>query len=136
MTVEEDNNRVSMGINIPIDLVTQLEALTSQMKQVEEIVRQLEAENTSLKTKYASLLKKDEIDSESCTEEVVTPWEVPAKDGGKIDYDKLIDKFGCKRIDEPLIDRVQRLTCREPHVFLRRGFFFAHRFESLAKFCF
>ncbi|KAJ9189083.1 hypothetical protein P3X46_000415 [Hevea brasiliensis] len=60
-------------------------------------------------------------------EQVVNPWEVSAKDGGKIDYDKLIDKFGCQRLDHSLIDRVRRLTGRAPHVFLRRGVFFAHR---------
>lgn len=61
-------------------------------------------------------------------EQVVNPWEVSAKDGGKIDYDKLIDKFGCQRLDQTLIDRIQRLTSRPPHVFLRRGVFFAHRY--------
>lgn len=65
-------------------------------------------------------------------EQVVNPWEVSGKDGGKIDYDKLIDKFGCQRLDISLIDRVQRLTSRPPHVFLRRGVFFAHRFLSLS----
>lgn len=72
--------------------------------------------------------KKEERESDS-SEQVVNPWEVSAKDGGKIDYDKLIDKFGCQRLDESLIDRVQRLTSRQPHVFLRRGVFFAHRLE-------
>ncbi|KAG5416516.1 hypothetical protein IGI04_004083 [Brassica rapa subsp. trilocularis] len=70
--------------------------------------------------------KKEEIASDS-SEQVVNPWEVSAKDGGKIDYDKLIDQFGCQRLDESLIDRVERLTSRQPHVFLRRGVFFAHR---------
>ncbi|KAL1152655.1 hypothetical protein V6Z11_A09G124900 [Gossypium hirsutum] len=60
-------------------------------------------------------------------DQVVNPWEVSAKDGGKIDYDKLIDKFGCQRLDQSFVDRVQRLTSRPPHVFLRRGVFFAHR---------
>ncbi|XP_024009595.1 tryptophan--tRNA ligase, cytoplasmic isoform X1 [Eutrema salsugineum] len=66
--------------------------------------------------------KKDEQESES-SEQVVNPWEV----SGKIDYDRLIDKFGCQRLDVSMIDRVQRLTSRQPHVFLRRGVFFAHR---------
>lgn len=61
-------------------------------------------------------------------EQVVNPWEVSSS--GKIDYDKLIDKFGCQRLDQSLIDRVQRLTGRPAHVFLRRGVFFAHRFVS------
>ncbi|KAG7594178.1 Aminoacyl-tRNA synthetase class Ic [Arabidopsis thaliana x Arabidopsis arenosa] len=73
-----------------------------------------------------SLPYDNRIDSES-SDQVVNPWEVSAKDGGKIDYDKLIDKFGCKRLDESLIDRVERLTGRQPHKFLRRGVFFAHR---------
>ncbi|KAK6782729.1 hypothetical protein RDI58_020525 [Solanum bulbocastanum] len=70
---------------------------------------------------------KDDKSKEVEEEQVVSPWEVSAKDGGKIDYDKLIDKFGCQRLDESLIQRVQRLTNRAPHVFLRRGVFFAHR---------
>ncbi|XP_050204577.1 tryptophan--tRNA ligase, cytoplasmic [Mercurialis annua] len=60
-------------------------------------------------------------------DQIVNPWEVSAKDGTKIDYDKLIDKFGCQRLDQTLIDRVHTLTGRPPHVFLRRGVFFAHR---------
>lgn len=64
-------------------------------------------------------------------EQVVNPWEVSAKEGGKIDYDKLIEKFGCQRLNQSLIDRVEHLTSRRAHVFLRRGVFFAHRYHSL-----
>ncbi|KAL6194191.1 hypothetical protein ACLB2K_035275 [Fragaria x ananassa] len=60
-------------------------------------------------------------------QQIVNPWKVEAKEGGKIDYDKLIDQFGCQRIDQSLVDRVRRLTSRPPHVFLRRDVFFAHR---------
>ncbi|KAF5734500.1 tryptophan--tRNA ligase cytoplasmic [Tripterygium wilfordii] len=60
-------------------------------------------------------------------DQVVNPWEVSAGDGGKIDYDKLIDKFGCQRLDDVIIRRVEHLTTRPAHVFLRRGVFFAHR---------
>ncbi|XP_038990386.1 tryptophan--tRNA ligase, cytoplasmic-like isoform X2 [Phoenix dactylifera] len=69
--------------------------------------------------------QKREVGEEE--EQVVNPWEVTAKDGGKIDYDKLIEKFGCQRLDRSLVDRVERLTDRPAHVFLRRGVFFAHR---------
>ncbi|KAL5705152.1 tryptophan--tRNA ligase [Ranunculus cassubicifolius] len=62
-------------------------------------------------------------------DQVVTPWEVSGskEEGGKIDYDKLISRFGCQRLDSSLISRVERLTGRPAHVFLRRGVFFAHR---------
>ncbi|KAG0483316.1 hypothetical protein HPP92_011400 [Vanilla planifolia] len=60
-------------------------------------------------------------------DQVVNPWEVSAKEGGKIDYDKLIEKFGCQRLDQSLVSRVERLTSRPAHVFIRRGVFFAHR---------
>nr|GMC64410.1 tryptophan--tRNA ligase, cytoplasmic [Ipomoea batatas] len=72
-------------------------------------------------------VSQDDSKKEQEEEQVVNPWEVSAKDGGKIDYDKLIDKFGCQRLEKSLIDRVERLTGRQPHVFLRRGVFFAHR---------
>uniref|UniRef100_A0ACD5YDB0 Uncharacterized protein n=1 Tax=Avena sativa TaxID=4498 RepID=A0ACD5YDB0_AVESA len=59
-------------------------------------------------------------------EQVVNPWEVSAGKGG-IDYDKLVDQFGCQRLDATIIDRIGRLSGRPPHRFLRRGLFFAHR---------
>jgi hypothetical protein len=62
----------------------------------------------------------------------VNPWEVSAGKGG-IDYDKLVDQFGCQRLDAALVDRVARLTGRPPHVFLRRGLFFAHRYRGTSK---
>ncbi|CAA6654384.1 unnamed protein product [Spirodela intermedia] len=66
-------------------------------------------------------------ENEGAEEMVVNPWEVAVKGGGKIDYDKLIEKFGCQRLDSSLVRRVERLTSRPAHVFLRRGVFFAHR---------
>ncbi|KAG5054829.1 hypothetical protein AAZX31_03G095300 [Glycine max] len=69
--------------------------------------------------------EKKKQEEEEVQEQVVNPWEVSAK--GKIDYDKLIDRFGCQKLDEALISRLERITSRTPHVFLRRGVFFAHR---------
>ena len=57
--------------------------------------------------------------------QTVTPWEVDAEGG--VDYEKLIVSFGCSRITEPLITRIERLTGRRAHRFLRRGLFFSHR---------
>ena len=62
-------------------------------------------------------------------EQVVNPWEVSAGKGG-IDYDKLVDQFGCQRIDDALVGRIASLTGRPPHCFLRRGLFFAHRYRA------
>ena len=70
--------------------------------------------------------EKKKQEEEEVQEQVVNPWEVSAK--GKIDYDKLIDRFGCQKLDEALISRLERITSRTPHVFLRRGVFFAHRY--------
>ena len=36
-------------------------------------------------------------------------------------------QFGCSKLDQKLIDRIERLTGRPAHPFLRRGVFFAHR---------
>lgn len=53
---------------------------------------------------------------------IVTPWEVK----GNIDYDRLIKEFGTEKIDDKLLQRIQKHT-GELHHFLRRGIFFSHR---------
>lgn len=62
----------------------------------------------------------------------VTPWEVEGAvvDGVQqaIDYNKLIAEFGTRPIDEALLERFETLTGVQPHIFLRRGTFFSHRF--------
>lgn len=68
-------------------------------------------------------------DKQPEVEQVITPWEVSGK-GGRIDYDKLIQQFGCQNLDLGLVQRVERLTGKPAHPFLRRGVFFAHRFAS------
>jgi hypothetical protein len=52
----------------------------------------------------------------------VTPWEVK----GKVDYDKLIQEFGTKRITPELKEEIRKLA-GELHVLLRRDVFFSHR---------
>jgi tryptophanyl-tRNA synthetase len=65
------------------------------------------------------------------SEQIVTPWEVQgAQVDGKlvaIDYDRLINQFGTRKIDEALIARLEKLTGAKAHPFLRRGLFFSHR---------
>lgn len=65
-------------------------------------------------------------------EQVVTPWDVHGGVGADgqqqaINYDKLIEQFGTRRIDAELLARFERLTGRKPHPLLRRGTFFSHR---------
>ncbi len=57
----------------------------------------------------------------------VTPWEV----SGEVDYGKLIKEFGLSRIDNKLLDRIEKHT-KELHFMLRRKIFFAHRDLSFA----
>ena len=53
----------------------------------------------------------------------VNPWSVT----GEVDYDKLIRDFGSHAIDQPMLERFERVTGKKPHKFLRRGVFFSHR---------
>lgn len=55
----------------------------------------------------------------------VDPWTVESE--GAIDYDYLISQFGCQKIDQAILDRMERLTGKKVHRFLRRGIFFSHR---------
>jgi tryptophanyl-tRNA synthetase len=52
----------------------------------------------------------------------VTPWEV----SGSIDYDKLVEEFGTKKISPALRDKLVELA-GEDNVMLRREFFYSHR---------
>lgn len=56
-------------------------------------------------------------------ESVVTAHEVK----GKVDYNKLVAKFGCSLISETLVERIERVTGVPAHPFLKRGVFYAHR---------
>ncbi|KAH8066906.1 hypothetical protein JL721_7896 [Aureococcus anophagefferens] len=74
------------------------------------------------KPKKAEAVEKEE----ASTEMVVDPFNV----SGKIDYDKLIDKFGSTLLTPSLLDRLGTLARKRGmklHRFLRRGIFFSHR---------
>ena len=53
----------------------------------------------------------------------VTPWSVT----GKVDYTKLMERFGTQPIEISITSRIRDLTGSEPHFMLRRGIFFTHR---------
>jgi len=58
-------------------------------------------------------------------DQVVDAFNVYAEGG--IDYDKLLVQFGCSSITEEHIARIERLTGKPVHHFLKRGLFFSHR---------
>jgi hypothetical protein len=59
-------------------------------------------------------------------EQTVNPINV---DGGDeaIDYTKLVREFGTELIDDALIARVEKISGKPAHHFLKRGIFFSHR---------
>jgi len=61
-------------------------------------------------------------------DDIVNPWDVASKSAAGVDYDKLIKKFGCSKIDDFLISRLEKMSGGKPaHHFLKRGIFFSHR---------
>lgn len=56
----------------------------------------------------------------------LTPWTATGKFTNE-KYDKLIKEFGVQPITPDLLDRFKQVTGHEPHVWLKRGIFFAHR---------
>jgi len=52
----------------------------------------------------------------------ITPWEVT----GEVDYDKVIQEFGIKKLDDALLERIKKHS-KELHFMLKRKTFFAHR---------
>jgi tryptophanyl-tRNA synthetase len=72
-------------------------------------------------------LSKDKTEEEEEEEDVVDPWTVSSKSDKGVDYDKLIQRFGCSAIDEDLIKRIEKVTGKKCHQMIKRGLFFAHR---------
>lgn len=60
-------------------------------------------------------------------EDIVNPWNVVSSSSSGVDYDKLIVKFGSSKVTQDLVDRVESLTGKKAHHFLRRGIFVSHR---------
>ncbi|SCP05397.1 tryptophan--tRNA ligase, putative [Plasmodium ovale] len=56
----------------------------------------------------------------------ITPWDVNISEEG-INYNKLIKEFGCSKITENHIKRIEQLTKKKAHHFIRREIFFSHR---------
>ena len=95
--------------------------------------------NRPTKTPVVSAIKEEDLkpikmeilegdDTEKITskkEQIVDPWTVESE--GAIDYDKLISTFGSQRIEKETLDRMEKLTGKKVHRFLRRGIFFSHR---------
>ena len=59
------------------------------------------------------------------SKQIVDPWTVESE--GAIDYDRLIEQFGSQRLEPAIVERIEKLTGKKPHRFLRRGIFFSHR---------
>ncbi|XP_048737171.1 tryptophan--tRNA ligase, cytoplasmic-like [Ostrea edulis] len=71
---------------------------------------------------------KDEEKQEAGDEDdVVNPWEVATHSATGVDYDKLIKRFGSTKIDDALIQRIEKVTGKPVHHLLRRGKFFSQR---------
>ena len=85
----------------------------------------LEMNNNHIKISTNDIKNGDVKDTTKSTQ-VVDPWTVESE--GSIDYDKLIEQFGSQRITNELIQRIERVTGKKPHRFLRRGIFFSHRY--------
>jgi hypothetical protein len=72
-----------------------------------------------------SVQQSDDDFGEKAGAQNVTPWDVDVEGG--VDYDKLMREFGAQPIDAAMIARIERLTKKPAHVFLRRGLFYTHR---------
>merc|ERR1719264_833336 len=68
----------------------------------------------------------EEEKKEEVKRDTVTPFNIDAADTG-VDYEALIQTFGCSRFTNDHIERIAAITGRAPHHFLRRMIYFAHR---------
>ncbi|XP_045186847.1 tryptophan--tRNA ligase, cytoplasmic-like [Mercenaria mercenaria] len=65
----------------------------------------------------------------AAVQDVVTPWEVVATSASGIDYEKLLKGehyADCEKINEELIERIEDITGKPAHHFLKRGIVISH----------
>ncbi|CAG0881237.1 unnamed protein product [Darwinula stevensoni] len=60
-------------------------------------------------------------------EDIVNPWNVQSTSATGVDYDKLIKRFGSSKIDDLLLQRIEKVIRKPIHHMLKRGIFFSHR---------
>ena len=71
--------------------------------------------------------KPAEEEKEEITEDQVGAFDIKAASDKGVDYDKLIDKYGCFKIQEEMLKKIEELTGDKAHTFLRRNIFFCQR---------
>lgn len=87
---------------------------------MEPNVIDINATEESLKKEISNIeqeLKEPEDDF------VVDAWTT----SGKIDYTRLVKKFGTEVIDDALLEKFKRITGKDLHPWLKRGIYFSHR---------
>jgi len=60
-------------------------------------------------------------------EQIVNPFTIEAADERGVDYNKVVEQFGTRLIDQATLDRFEKLTGQKAHRYLRRGLFFSQR---------
>ncbi|KAF5283908.1 hypothetical protein FQA39_LY04728 [Lamprigera yunnana] len=71
-------------------------------------------------------LKTDENTKEDIKISFDDLWNIASNSDTGIDYEKLMRGLGSAPIDEPLLERFERITGKPVHYLLRRGKFFSH----------
>jgi tryptophanyl-tRNA synthetase len=79
-----------------------------------------------------SLAETATAPASKAAEQEINPWDVQAAvdaDGNvlEFDYAAISQKWATKLIDDPLLERFERVTGHKPHRWLRRRLFFSHR---------
>ena len=78
----------------------------------QELEKKLTLEENGPKAEEAATTAEvvDNADGDDDDDDVVDPWNVESKSDKGIDYDKLIKKFGSSKIDQALLDRMEKIT--------------------------
>ncbi|KAI3382842.1 hypothetical protein SNEBB_000438 [Seison nebaliae] len=117
MNNEEDETTISSKV------LDKFPSLTMTTTTTTEMIGEQDGENVN--EDQMEIDRRNEEEGKG--EDIVTPWTVESMNDKGIDYDKLISRFGSQRIDENLINRLEKLTNRPAHHLIRRGIVFSHR---------
>lgn len=84
-------------------------------------------QNLTIKYNKYYIMESDNKDKTIINEEIDNFSVTVENVSGRIDYEKLIKKFGTEKVTKSTLEKFERVTGKPLHPWLKRGIFFSHR---------
>ena len=128
VTVNVSFGEVPIAPSTPVGTLQPNNSLTSRPTKTPASAENRKVFENEIKPIIMESLARSNDSSPTEAEETKPKSKVdPFSVEGEVDYDKLIEEFGSTPLAKELVDRIEKVTGKTVHRFLRRQIFFSHR---------